>query len=192
MADNLDDIDDVSEEDFNEMNSSEFGAEQQKVGDRHPIDPALRNAVLARDDFTCACCGMKMVGARLGLIAIHHILPVHTGGKDTIQNLTTLCVNDHLCLHIMERNGGAIMMSKDDFDAMEERDKIALKKARKLAMIAIEADKRKGMTKEDIQEATRSAIAHPMPGVGLKENQQSYAVAEQSKRLSEESNSNGD
>ena len=183
MADNLDDIDDVSDDDFKEMNESEFGAEQQKVGDRHPLDPALRNAVLARDDFTCTCCGMKMVGARLGLIAIHHILPVHVGGKDAIQNLTTLCVNDHLCLHIMERNGGSIMMSKEDFDAMEERDKVALKKARKLAMVAIEADKRKGMSKDDIQEATRSAITHPMPGVGLKENQQSYEVAEQSKRL---------
>jgi len=123
------------------------------------------------------CCGMRMVGARLGLIAIHHILPVHTGGKDTMDNLATLCVNDHLALHIMERNGGSILMSKEDFEALDERDQISLKKARKLALIAIEADKRKGLSKEQVADATLDSIRHPMPGAGLSENQTAYAIA---------------
>jgi len=51
------------------------------------------------------------------------------------------------------------------------------KKALKLARIAIEADKRKGLSKKDVQELTRDAIRHPMPGTGLKENQIAYSVA---------------
>ena len=177
MVDDLDNVGDVDEDDFKELNSSAYEAERQKVGERHPIDPALRQAVLGRDNFTCMCCGMRMVGARLGLIAIHHILPVHTGGKDTMDNLATLCVNDHLALHIMERNGGSILMSKEDFEALDERDQISLKKARKLALIAIEADKRKGLSKEQVADATLDSIRHPMPGAGLSENQTAYAIA---------------
>ena len=128
MADDIDSIDELDEDDFDTMNQSSFGDEQQKVGERHPLDPALRQAVLARDKFTCKCCGMKLIGARLGLIAVHHVLPVHTGGKDTLENLTTLCVNDHLTLHIFERNGGQILMSKEDFEAQTTEQQLVLKK----------------------------------------------------------------
>ena len=175
MAD-LDDVDEVTDEDFDEMNKSAFGDEQQRVGERHPLDPALRQAVLQRDDFTCSCCGMKMIGARLGLIAVHHILPVHTGGKDTLENLTTLCVNCHLTLHVMERNGGQILMSKDDFDSQTPEQQLSLKKALKLARVAIEADKRKGLSKEDVARETQDAIRHPMPNIN-KENEIAYKVA---------------
>lgn len=176
MAEDLDDLDDVSEEDFAEMNKSAFGAEQQKVGERHPLDPALRQAVLQRDRFTCSCCGLKMIGARLGLIAVHHILPVHTGGKDMLENLTTLCVNCHISLHVMERNGGQILMNKEDFDDLDERDKTSLKKALKLARVAVEADKRKGLSKEDVAKEVQSSLKHPMPGIS-QEDKIAYSVA---------------
>ena len=175
--DSLED-DTLGEEDFDSMNKvdSDF-VDQQQVGDRHPIDPALRNAVLARDDFHCKCCGMRMIGARLGLIAVHHILPVHVGGKDTMDNLTTLCVNCHINLHIMERNGGSIMMSKEDFDSLTENEQVSLKRALKLARVAIQADKRRGLNKDKVMKETKNAIAHPMPGVGMKENEMAYADA---------------
>lgn len=176
MVDDLDEDMDVDEDDFDSMNRSSFGDEQQKVGERHPLDPALRQAVLARDKFTCKCCGMKLIGARLGLIAVHHVLPVHTGGKDILDNLVTLCVGCHLSLHIMERNGGSIMMSKDDYEELSEGEQASLKKALKLARIAIEADKRKGLSKEDVAKATADAIRHPMPGAGMKDNQTAYAI----------------
>ena len=178
MADDFDDEDELSEDDFDSMNKSSFGDEQQKVGERHPLDPALRQAVLARDKFTCKCCGMKLIGARLGLIAVHHVLPVHTGGKDTLENLITLDVNCHLALHIMERNGGSIMMSQDDFKELPEDEQNSLKRARKYALVAIEADKRKGMSKEDVLKATQNSIRHPMPGQDLKENRIIYATAQ--------------
>lgn len=175
MVDSMD-TDDVTDGDFNAMNAQADGfADQQKVGERHPLDPALRQAVLARDDFTCKCCGMRMVGARLGLIAVHHLLPVHVGGKDVLENLATLCLNCHVSLHIMERNGGSIMMSKEDFDKLLPSEQNSLKRALKLARIAIEADKRRGLSKEDVSKATKSAIQHVMPGSGMSENKAAYA-----------------
>lgn len=179
MADSLDDESALAAEDFNSMATpDESFVDQQKVGDRHPLDPALRQAVLARDDFTCKCCGMRMVGARLGLIAVHHILPVHTGGKDTLDNLTTLCVGCHILLHICERNGGTIMMSEEDFKSLMPSEQTSLKRALRLARIAIQADKRRGLSKEQIASVTKDALRHPMPGKDLKENQIAYSYSQ--------------
>lgn len=184
MADNLDDDSEVSSDDFSDMSTpdSDF-VDQQKVGERHPLDPALRQAVLARDDFTCRCCGMKMIGVRLGLIAVHHILPVHVGGKDSMNNLTTLCLSCHNTLHCLERNGGTIMMSEQNYNELFPSEKSSLKRALKLARIAIEADKRRGMSKEQVANVTRDVLRHPMPGVNLKENQAIYTAVEASKML---------
>lgn len=190
MADSLDDDSEVSSDDFSDMSTpdSDF-VDQQKVGERHPLDPALRQAVLARDDFTCRCCGMKMIGVRLGLIAVHHILPVHVGGKDSMNNLITLCLSCHNTLHCLERNGGTIMMSEQNYNELFPSEKSSLKKALKLARIAIEADKRRGMSKEQIASVTKDSVRHPMPGTNLKENQAIYTAVESSKKLMESSES---
>ena len=182
MADNLDDDSEVSSDDFSDMSTpdSDF-VDQQKVGERHPLDPALRQAVLARDDFTCRCCGMKMIGARLGLIAVHHVIPVHCSGKDELKNLVTLCSNCHILLHICERNGGTILMPESEFNELLPSEKSSMKRALKLARIAIAADKRKGLSKEQIGVATRDSIRHRMPGDGLKENQIAYSYAKANK-----------
>lgn len=186
MADSIDseDDDDLS---FASMNQADDAfVDQQTVGDRHPLDPALRQAVLARDDFTCHCCGMRMIGARLGLVAVHHILPVHTGGKDTMDNLTTLCVGCHIALHVMERNGGSIMMSEEDFKTLLPNERNSLKRALKLARVAIEADKRKGLSKSQVADATKGAMKHPMPGVGLKETQAMFNATMNSRSMPED------
>lgn len=187
MADSLDDDSEVSSDDFSDMSTpdSDF-VDQQKVGERHPLDPALRQAVLARDDFTCRCCGMKMIGARLGLIAVHHIIPVHCSGKDELKNLVTLCSNCHILLHICERNGGTILMPESEFNELLPSEKSSMKRALKLARIAIAADKRKGLSKEQIGNATKDSIRHRMPGVGLKENQIAYSYAKANKQSEEE------
>lgn len=181
MTDNLDDLN-IGSDDFDSLTKADASfVDQQKVGERHPLDPELRNAVLQRDNFTCHCCGRRLVGALLGTIAVHHKLPVHVGGKDVLENLITLCTTDHISLHVMERNGGSILMDEDTFNALPENEQTALKRALKLARVAIEADKRRGMSKEDVKQATVDAIRHPMPGAGLKENQQAYAVSQKSK-----------
>lgn len=186
MSSDLDNLDDVDEDDFDSMNTPDDSfVDQQKVGERHALPKELRDAVLQKDDFHCQCCNMHLIGARAGLSAVHHILPVHVGGKDKMENLTTLCVGCHITLHNMERNGGSIMMSKEDFEALTESEQVSLKKALKLARVAIEADKRKGMNKEAVLKATQDSIRHPMPGTGLKETQQSYKEYKKNNNSSE-------
>lgn len=172
MADSFDE--NVSDEDFDILNKGV--SEHQSVGDRHPLDPALKSAVLKRDDFKCKCCGFGGAAA-LGVLAVHHILPVHVGGADELSNLTTLCLNHHILLHIAERNGGKLQMTKDEFDSYSEEEQLALKKCLKLAKIAVEAARRKNMSIEDVRKATSDAIRHPMPGTGLPDNERAYKEA---------------
>ena len=173
MTNDLDDTD-IDEEDFNDLNTGYD--EQQVVGERHPLDPALKTASLQRDNFRCACCGMGGP-ALLGALATHHKIPVHCGGKDTLDNLITLCLTDHVTLHIAERNGGKLQMTKEEFDSYTSEEQVRLKKILKLAKVAVEADKLKGYSNEKVREMTKDAIRHPMPGTGLKENQQAYMKA---------------
>lgn len=169
MVDGADE--DVTDEDFDELNRGVD--EQQVVGERHPLDPALKSAVLDRDSFRCKCCGFGGAAA-LGVLAVHHIIPVHVGGKDELNNLTTLCLNHHILLHVAERNGGKLQMTKEEFDGYSEEEQTALKRCLKLAKIAVAADKRRNMSIENVRKATSDSIRHPMPGAGLPDNKRAY------------------
>ena len=170
MADSTD-LESVDSEDFSDLNQGVD--EGQKVGDRHPLDPALKSAVLQRDKFKCQCCGFGG-GALLGALAVHHIIPVHCSGKDTMNNLVTLCVNHHLILHIAERNGGKLHITEEEFNAYPENEQRAMKKCLKYAKIAVEAGRRQNLSSDAIRKATESSLKHPMPGAGLKEVEQAY------------------
>ena len=176
MVDSMDE--DVTDADFNDLNQGVV--DSQAGGERHPLDPALKSAVLSRDNFKCKCCGFGGAAA-LGILAIHHILPCHTFAKgqptDYMENLTTLCLNHHILLHVAERNGGKLQMTKEEFDSYSEEEQLALKKCLKLAKVAVEADKRKNMSLEDVRKATTDSIRHPMPGTGLKDAQIAYNAA---------------
>lgn len=173
MADSFDE--NVSDEDFDSLNTGV--SDSQAGGERHPLDPALKSAVLKRDDFKCQCCGFGGAAA-LGVLAVHHKLPVHTFSKgqptDYMENLITLCLNHHILLHVAERNGGKLQMTKDEFNNYSEEEQLALKKCLRLAKIAVEAARRKNMSIEDIRKATSDAIRHPMPGTGLPDNTRAY------------------
>lgn len=174
LADDLDSGVLLSDDDFSEYNKlSEEDVTQQTVGDRHPLDPALRQSVLIRDDFKCQCCGTGGA-AYLSVLAVHHIIPVHAGGKDIPENLITLCLNHHVMLHVCEKNMGVLPITKQDYTKYTELDKTSIQKAVKLARIAVEASKRAGRSKEDIREDGKKGARHIMPGEGLKENTQAF------------------
>lgn len=179
LADNLEDLDNVEDDDFDDLNKGED--ERQEVGDRHPLDPALKSAVLARDDFKCKCCGFGGPAA-LGILAVHHKIPVHSSGKDELGNLITLCLNHHILLHVAERNGGKLQMTREEFDTYSEEEQTALKKCLKLAKVAVEADKRRNMSLEDVKKATSDSIKHPMPGTGLADMEKAYKEAKNKKK----------
>lgn len=105
LAINASDIDDgLDEMSLTEMiqegkNTPGFEDHKQKTGEREYIDPVIRKSVLARDNFTCACCkrgGESFVDA----LDYHHILPVFLGGKDSTENGVTLCLTDHRLVHL--------------------------------------------------------------------------------------------
>ncbi len=59
----------------------------------------LRYKILDRDDHACQDCGR--LPAQGVSLQIHHILPVHKGGKNDEENLITLCVQCHGGRHAM-------------------------------------------------------------------------------------------
>lgn len=187
MADSIDDIEKVDDDDFGSLNQGVD--DSQAGGNRHPLDPALKSAVLSRDNFKCRCCGFGGAAA-LGVLAVHHILPVHTfkvGQRtDYMENLVTLCIRCHILVHLVERGGGKLQMTKEDFESYSEEEQVSLKRCLKYGRIAVEADKRKNMSIEDVRKATTDSIRHPMPGTGLSDNERAYQEAKSRGELNAE------
>lgn len=173
----LDMIDDysgeLSEEDFDELAGNDIENERQKVGERHPLDPALRAAVLARDEYCCQVSGLgKGLPAEIALsiLNVHHIIPVHANGEDTMENLITVSLDVHTLIHIIERRNGKLGMKKEDFDKLPEEQQDYLKKVMRIARVAVEANRRKGTSLETIKRETSNTMRFKMPGVVQKEN----------------------
>jgi len=70
--------------DIARLNNPDLGGKDYQQSNR--LDENLRLAALMRDDFKCTQCGVA--GVRL---EAHHIIWRRHGGKDTLDNLTTLC-----------------------------------------------------------------------------------------------------
>lgn len=178
MSDNFDG--DLSEEDFDELAGNNLPDERQVVGERHPLDPALRAAVLARDGYCCAVTGRGKglpTPIALSILNVHHKIPVHAGGTDSMDNLITVSLDVHTLIHIIERNGGKVGMSKELFDTLSEEERTFIVGAMKIARIAVEANRRLGRTKEQIRKDTSDAVRFKMPGLVQKENMEAVAAA---------------
>ena len=75
------------------------GQKKQQVR-RKPIAAELRHAIYLRDQGQCAFKdknGNRCSSQRY--LEFHHILPVSKGGKDTLDNLVTLCRGHHQFFH---------------------------------------------------------------------------------------------
>lgn len=178
MGDNFDG--DLSEEDFDELMGNNLPDERQTVGERHPLDPALRAAVLQRDGYCCQITGRGKglpTPIALSILNVHHKVPVHCGGMDSMDNLITVCLDAHTLIHIIERNMGKLGMSKEDFDALDEEEKTFITGVMKIARIAVEANKRMGRTREQVKKDTSEAIKFKMPGTAQRENMEAIKQA---------------
>ena len=74
----------LSEDDFDAMLQVEV--DQQRVRERHPLDPALKAETMLRDGYQCTCCsGGKYLPMRykMGILQSHHKISVANSGKDT-------------------------------------------------------------------------------------------------------------
>lgn len=158
-ADALDDgLEDASLNDMvHEGNQTPgYEAHKQKVGEREFIDPAIKKAVQARDNFTCRCCD---VGGQsyISVMDFHHILPVFLDGEDTVENGITLCLTCHHLVH--EYATGDLHLpkekSKEEVDAMTVEAKIEynneqmrFKRIVKLGQVIRDGINAKGIKKE--------------------------------------------
>jgi len=61
------------------------------VQERNKLTPVIREAVLARDNFTCCICGNSQYSEPNLLLEVDHIVPISKGGKTEPNNLQTLC-----------------------------------------------------------------------------------------------------
>lgn len=174
---------DVDDEDFGALNQGED--HHQKVGERERLDPALKQAVLSRDKFRCQICGVGGP-AFLSVLAVHHKISVAAGGADALDNLITLCLTDHIMVHVAERNGGKLQITKEEYDESSPEEQKRFKKILKYSKIIVEANKRKGFTREQIFENTKSVMKHPMPGAGLAENRKAYVEAKKEEQEQQE------
>lgn len=174
---------DVDNEDFGALNQGED--HHQKVGERERLDPALKQAVLSRDKFRCQICGVGGP-AFLSVLAVHHKISVAAGGADALDNLVTLCLTDHIMVHVAERNGGKLQITKEEYDNSSPEEQERFKKILKLSKVIVEANKRKGFTREQIFENTKSVMKHPMPGAGLAENRKAYVEAKKEEQEQQE------
>lgn len=174
MVDGVDE--DVTDEDFDEVNKGSFEEESQKVGERHPVDPAIRQGTFQRDNFRCRCCGTGGV-AFLGTLVYHHAIPVSARGKDSVANGLTLCDSCHQVLHCAEKAGGKIPMTKEQFEEYSEAEQLRIKRILKFAKVAVEAHKRVGNSRDKIVKEATASGRHRMPGETLKETQIGFATA---------------
>lgn len=172
MADT--DVDELGDEDFGELNQGVFDDEHQVVGERHIVDPAIKQGTFNRDGYKCRCCGIGGV-AFLGTLIYHHLIPVSCKGADSVENGLTLCESCHISLHVFQRSGGKVPMTQEQYDEYTDEQKDRIKRIIKYARVAVEAGVRAGKSREDIAKEANDSIVHRMPGEGLKENQQGFA-----------------
>ena len=181
----LDMIDDysgeLSEEDFDELAGNNIADERQVVGERHPLDPALKAETLTRDEYTCQCCGrgkgypMKYA---LSILQSHHIISVANKGVDTAENIVTLCQSCHTITHTLIKNSCKLGMKKEDFDRLPEEDKETLSRLMRFARVDYMAGKRLGKTKEDFKKDNKNSSKFKMPGTDLAENMKALNSAD--------------
>lgn len=161
------DLDNMSIEDL-DMSDEVRKTEVQKVGERHPIDPAIKKATLIRDGGKCQCCG-KGGPQWASILVYHHKIPVFCGGADTVENGVTLCSDCHITLHCYS-TGDLII----NLDELNDTEKEVFKKIFHYGNMIIKAAKIMNMSKQEVKKNDAGSRRHLMPGEGLKDNKEAF------------------
>ena len=122
-VDDLSNVDDISLDEMVEesKNMEGFEPHRQDPNDRERIDPAIRKAVMSRDNNTCQCC-LRGGPDYVDILDLHHIVEVYLGGVDSVENSITLCLNCHKQVHSFAFNQLHIPKSKTDEELAIEID----------------------------------------------------------------------
>lgn len=169
--DNLEGVDNESIDSLDRTSEVNTSVVQDK-NDRKPVDPAIKQAVFRRDNFTCQCCGLNGE-ANIPVLVFHHIVGVACGGPDTVENGITLCQNCHMLLHLYVF--GKVRIEWDKFDEKETKK---FKRICKYGNVQIDAWKRVGVSKDEAYKKDANSRRHLYPGEGLDVINQAYALSE--------------
>lgn len=165
------DTEEKSLEDLDKSNSMRDIVQDSK--NRHPLDSALRIAVLGRDKFTCQCCGTGGDNeAYLDILVVHHKIQVAAGGPDTKENLVTLCQNCHMLVHNYIMKGLHV-----DYSKLQDKERDRFKKIMVLGNISIKAFEMMGKKGQELRKEDRTGLRHCMPGENLKENRKAFEAS---------------
>lgn len=162
VAPNLLDVSDKSVEELLKEGDNINGFEDkvQKVGEREYIDPAMRKAVMARDNNTCQCC-QEGGESYVDVNDFHHILPVFLGGPDTVDNAVCLCVKCHKLVHLHARG----QLHLPTMETLSEADKEKFKLIISYGNYIRKGMERKGMKLDDYKKKDSiNKIGRQMPG----------------------------
>lgn len=162
VAPNLLDVKDKSVEELLKEGDSINGFEDkvQKVGEREYIDPAMRKAVMARDNNTCQCC-FEGGESYVDVNDFHHILPVFLGGPDNVDNAVCLCVKCHKLVHLHARG----QLHLPPMDSLSEADKEKFKHILSYGNYIRKGMEKKGMKLDDYKKKDKiNKIGRQMPG----------------------------
>lgn len=140
----------------------EATGELQDTKNRKPLDPILRGKILARDDYSCQCCGfgkgMQKTNIAAMQLAIHHVVSVYIGkdggastddegmiaeGSD-VPRLLTVCEVCHHAIHNLVGTQGKLGMLEEDFANLEEHEQRRWRSVAKYAQILLAAEKKVG------------------------------------------------
>lgn len=160
--------------------------EVQTVGDRHPLDPALKAESLMHDGYKCVCCGVGEflpMRYKLAILQSHHKISVANGGPDTVENLATLCQSCHTLVHTLLWCGLKFGMSKEDFEELPTDEREKLKNILRIARIDYEAAKRLGKDMSRIKEDNKHPSQFKMPMTDMHQNAE--AIREYNRRNSQ-------
>ena len=108
---------------------------KQDVNNREVIDPTLRKAVFARDNYTCRCCN-RGGGSYIDVMEAHHIIPVFLNkglnadvAGDVMDNLITVCILCHRMIHLYST--GELHLPKEktpeELEKMTEEERVIYK-----------------------------------------------------------------
>lgn len=168
LAFSANDLDDVDNEDLQELvnegdNIDGFQPNKQNYKDRQRLDPALRKAVLARDENTCQICKMISGQEYVENLDVHHIIEVYLGGDDSIDNLITSCTICHKLIHQYGR-GELFIRPLEEFN---EQEKAKFKRVIKLGTVIRKGMAAKGMKREQLKKIDNAdTIGRTKPGTG--------------------------
>ncbi len=148
------DLDDTSLSEMVEEgeNIEGFKPHKQDPSKRERLDPALRKAVLARDNNTCQICKEISGQEYLEVLDVHHIQEVYLGGDDSMENLLTACVVCHKLIHLYGRGDLHIR----PLEQLTDKEQIKFKRIVKLGNIIRKGMALLGMKKDELKKLDKA------------------------------------